>query len=93
MVMAAYGLREAKDIDYLYRKNPIMAASSLISPHNQYLEVHYRETIDNLIMNPRNYFYCHGVKLISIDSLARLKMNRGENKDIVDLKLLESLKK
>jgi len=89
--MAAYGLREAKDIDYLHRGQPIQAKNSLISSHNQYLDVHYREHVDNLIVNPRNHFYCHGVKLISIDALRRMKKIRDEEKDRTDISLIQTL--
>ena len=91
MIMAAYGLREAKDVDYLHRDQPTQTTNSLISSHNQYLDVHYHEHVDNLVMNPRNHFYCHGVKLISLDALRRMKKIRDEEKDRTDIIMIQTL--
>ena len=91
MIMSAYGLREAKDIDYLFRENKLNTSNPLISSHNQYLQLHYQEHVDNIIFNPKNHFYCHGVKMISLEALKRMKKNRNEEKDVNDLKMIQAI--
>lgn len=87
-VMSVYGLRDCKDLDYLC-KNKELNISKLISSHNK---EKYPINIDEIIYNPKHHFYVYDVKYASLDVVKLFKQNRSEKKDLVDLKLIESIK-
>lgn len=89
-VLAAYGLRDAKDLDYVHRNN-VVVKGELIDSHNQYLDSLYGVPADELVLNPDNYFYTRGIKFVSLDVIKKLKEKRNEPKDQVDVKLMVSL--
>lgn len=84
-VLSLYGLRDCKDIDLIYYNNP--PADS----HNQYLETHYKLTLDNIINNPLYHLYYQGFKYVSLDVIANMKRVRNEPKDVVDVQLIEKM--
>ena len=89
-VLAFYGLREAKDLDFLhfkYKKGDFLK-SPLVHSHNTE-EKYYVETIEDIIFDPRNHFYVNGYKVANIDVVKDMKMVRGEEKDKKDVKLIE----
>lgn len=90
-VLSLYGLREARDIDYLSNVEPL-PKSDVYDLHNSYIR-YYGCDLDELIDNPKNYFYFFGVKYVSLNRLRIMKKNRGEQKDKVDLRLINSLNK
>ena len=90
-VLSAYGLREAKDLDYVQRPNVVIIKDNLIDNHNQYLESLYGVNADDLILNPSNYFYTKGVKFVSLDNIKKLKQKRNEPKDQQDITLINSV--
>ena len=85
-VLSLYGLRDCKDIDKIYYKNP--PADS----HNQYLENLYKVTLDNIVNNPIYHLYYNGFKYVSLDVIKNMKKIRNEPKDIIDVKLAEEIK-
>lgn len=89
-VLTAYGLREAKDLDYVSRNNVFVKDES-IDNHNQYLETLYQSSADDLILNPTKYFYTQGVKFVTLDVVKRLKKIRNEIKDQHDIVLIDSI--
>lgn len=89
-VLSAYGLRECKDLDYITRSN-VVIKDNLIDCHNQYLESLYGTTADEILLDPRNYFYTKGIKFVSLELIRALKAKRNEPKDIEDIKLIDSL--
>ena len=47
---------------------------------------------EDIITNPANYQYYHGLKLISLDVLYQMKRNRGEKpKDLNDCRMIDKL--
>ena len=90
MVMAAYGLRSANDIDYLKVENSALIPDSKFDYHDKELEYHsYKE--NDLVLNPNFHFKYEGVKIISFDCIKKFKKNRNEKKDRLDLKLMSSI--
>ncbi len=88
-VLAAYGLRECKDLDFLHHFDlPEAGLPQDLGSHNEYAEL-YGISCDELIYNPANHFYLHGFKFASLPVLARMKKTRGERKDKVDLSLMK----
>jgi len=85
-ILSLYGLRDCKDIDLIYYKDPPTDS------HNQYLETHYKLTLDNIVNNPRYHLYYNGFKYVTLDVIKNMKKLRNEPKDRIDVKLIESLK-
>jgi len=84
-VMALYGLREARDIDYLHFQEPLpRREGALVNSHNKEAK-HYPLTIDDIIFDPKNHFYYDGVKFCSLNVIQQMKKNRGEIKDQQDI--------
>ncbi|MNF80099.1 hypothetical protein D3C84_623340 [compost metagenome] len=82
VVMAAYGLRKADDIDYLTRSKVIK--TELIEHHGRELPYHEVEECE-LVDNPQYYFYFKDVKLLSLAQVYKMKNNRADNKDQLDV--------
>ena len=85
-ILSLYGLRDCKDIDLIYYKDPPTDS------HNQYLETHYKLTLDDIVNNPRYHLYYNGFKYVTLDVIKNMKKLRNEPKDRIDVKLIESLK-
>jgi hypothetical protein len=85
-VLSLYGLRDCKDIDLIYYNNP--PADS----HNQYLETHYKLTLDDIINNPLYHLYYQGFKYVSLNVIKNMKKLRNEQKDIIDVNLIEKIR-
>lgn len=92
-VLAAYGLRECKDIDYLYFGDKKLNVDESIQSHNEYGIDKYHLHKDDIIFNPNNHFYHFGIKFSSLDVVKKLKEKRGEEKDFIDIELINKIKK
>lgn len=88
-VLAAYGLRTARDLDYqtVLQPAPLLTGFDL---HAQTL-VHHGCTSAALVCDPRRHFYFAGCRFVSLPQLARMKRNRGEEKDLRDCDLIETV--
>jgi len=87
LIMEMYGLRVAKDIDYL-QKDDIKLNLKDVGIHDGIWEKYYGIHKDEIIYDPNNYFYLNGFKFATLDIIKKMKMNRGEPKDLQDLKLI-----
>jgi hypothetical protein len=88
--LAAYGLRDCSDLDYLSAKNIGEIDHAMIKSHADN-SLWYNAGVKRLVSDPENYFYFKGVKLASIDVTYQMKKNRLEAKDRRDLKLMSEL--
>jgi hypothetical protein len=89
LILSAYGIREAFDIDFLL-DGDLNISSSLIEPHDKHLHF-YNQSKDELIYNPNNYFYFNEIKFVSFPLLYAMKKRRGEIKDSNDCKMMDAL--
>lgn len=89
LVLALYGLREARDVDVLIGDQATPHSSGLES-HDSELVYHGRSKAD-LIYDSRYFFYHRGLKFVSVGQLARMKGKRSEMKDHKDLKMMTPL--
>tara|TARA_B100000795_G_scaffold179192_1_gene135630 strand:+ start:3036 stop:4508 length:1473 start_codon:yes stop_codon:yes gene_type:complete len=88
ITLSAYGLREARDTDFLCSNNEKMQyAFDLINPHDEVLK-YYSENKFEIIYNHSYYFYFNDLKFISFPKLYQMKVNRNEIKDQNDIKLM-----
>ena len=90
-VLSSYGLRDCRDLDFLHLKD-ILSISHNIDCHNKEA-VHYREKKDDIIYNPRFHFYSFGIKFASLNVVKDMKVDRNEEKDKVDVKLISGIDK
>lgn len=95
-VMALFGIRIANDVDILIREKHLKTLTeNHIDTHNEYIS-YYEKTLDELIMNPENYFYVNDMKCLTLENILKLKYNRYNKpyqdaiKDISDFRLIES---
>ncbi len=94
-VLAAHGIRDCNDLDYISaRKQIIEIDQNLdldIANHND----EYSEKLnflDMLIANPDFHFRWKGTKFLSLDTILFLKINRGAPKDIKDAQKIIALR-
>ena len=91
IILSAYGLRESSDIDYFVDNNDkLKYKDDNIDFHDDELKYHDVEKFE-LIYNPKNYFYFNDLKFISFAQIYKMKMNRGEEKDRNDCKMMEAM--
>ena len=90
-VLALLGLRECRDIDFLYHgdTDSMPAPPDGIDCHND-LERYHRHTIANLVGDPRLHCWYMGIKFCAPHVVAEMKRCRGETKDLADIALLAS---
>ena len=90
-VLSLYGLREAADVDYLHDNgHEIFDPSDNIHSHNSYGVGIYKKSYHEIIHNPENHFYYGNIKVASLDVIKELKEHRNEEKDKVDVLLMEN---
>lgn len=89
IVLSAYGIREARDIDFL-SKDVVTLCYEGIEVHDTEL-IHHALTKQELLYNSRNYFYFEGLKFVALPQLYKMKKNRAETKDLNDMKMVEAL--
>jgi hypothetical protein len=89
--LAAFGIRDVRDLDFLYSGNEVPSTGSKeIDCHNT-THMHKDLKVDDIIHDPRNYFYHLGLKFVCIRLLRGMKGVRNEDKDRHDIKLIDSL--
>jgi hypothetical protein len=85
-------IRSGKDIDYITRSKKFNLATTDIERHDENENQYHSDGIDEIITNPKYYFYYKGCKFIDILELLEYKKNRskiGDEKDINDIKNIE----
>jgi len=87
-VLAAYGIRESRDIDFLHLGDKAETGFKEIGSHNAEAK-HYDRSIDDIVTNPENHFYYDGVKFASLAVIRAMKKRRGEAKDAEDIRLMD----
>ena len=89
--LAAYGRRDCRDFDVLHLPPAKdIAFNEVVSSHNDYID-YYGEPLEKIIFDPFSHFYIDGLKFISPVGMKKMKLNRGEEKDHRDVKLMESV--
>ena len=91
-VLSAFGLRECRDIDFLYNgdKKSLISLPKKISCHNDIAYL-YDYSIDEIVGDPRKHFWYLGIKFCSPELVIKMKRKRNELKDIEDVLLLSKV--
>jgi len=90
LIMEMYGLRQAKDIDYLHKNNYNINTNN-IGLHSGIWENYYNIHKKNIIYNPENHFYFNGFKFATLKVIMDMKQNRSEFKDLNDIELIKKI--
>jgi hypothetical protein len=88
-VLAAYGIRDARDLDFLSHQEHIDFWIDQVNCHNEELP-HYPVIRDEIIYNPAYHFYYKGCKFVSLELTEAMKRRRDEEKDRNDVRLIET---
>lgn len=85
------GIRKSDDLDFLYCGNKeFNLETETLSNHSSELK-YYPYNEKEIIQNPKNHFYYHGLKFITLDILLSMKEKRKEKpKDIKDCKKIKN---
>lgn len=89
-VLAAYGLRDGKDLDFVHHFALAGTLPQGLGSHNEYVSL-YGRSADELIYDPANHFHFAGFKFVSLPIIAEMKRARGERKDAADLSLMRKV--
>lgn len=89
-VLAVYGLREARDIDFLHSEDVPETGFKEISSHNHEAN-YYAFSIAEMISNPKMHFFVDGLKFLSLSIVRNMKIARAEEKDFEDIVLIDQV--
>jgi hypothetical protein len=91
-VMAAYGIRDCADLDYISHDDQRLnlAPGASISNHNDYVKFYEKKILDDIVFDHSNHFYLDGMKFATLANLRNWKLSRGEEKDHADVALIDS---
>ncbi len=86
--LSVAGLRDCADIDYFHFGDDLVGPDG-ISSHNDQLKWHDIK-IDDLIFDPKNFFYYRGIKFTNLNLVQLAKLRRNEPKDLIDVRLIDA---
>ncbi len=89
--LAAYGVRESKDIDFLTTLEVVPPAPDPNIELETEKPKYVSASLFDLVHNPQNYFYSEGVKFSSLQIIYELRSNRRRDSDLIELDMLKSL--
>ncbi|URM33460.1 FkbM family methyltransferase [Cytobacillus firmus] len=80
-VLGIYGIRKPSDIDFITGYSSTQ--EKITGNHNNYFRP---EQIKEYLENRENYFSYKGFKFLALNEVLKMKKNRGEYKDLEDIK-------
>lgn len=91
-VLSLYGIRDSYDVDYISTASIKKIQSKYLKFDNHFNQLTFhRTTTENLIWDPKFYFWFDGLKFVSLKQIYEMKRNRGEIKDEIDCKSILAL--
>jgi hypothetical protein len=90
-VLGIYGLRNPRDIDYISLTKNDVLDSDLFDRHTDEYSTYYPIEISEILINPRYYFYYMNIKFVDVKVIKEYKKNRNEDKDSIDIELIDSM--
>jgi hypothetical protein len=85
-LLGILGLRKPNDIDYLATEDLKLQNADFHLSEMKY----HDSSLSELMTNPDKYIWIFGFRFLSINELIKMKSNRNENKDQVDISLLKA---
>lgn len=89
LVMELFKIRNARDVDYINRNDYIIKEGDIGIHDKEWLK-YYPTNKDDILFNPDNYFYFNGHKIITLNNVLKMKKNRNEEKDKIDISLINN---
>ncbi|MCM1103023.1 MAG: hypothetical protein NC409_02860 [Clostridium sp.] len=87
-VLEVCGLRQAGDLDFLTDyATEVENKIEDVDDHRSQMPYH-KITLPDMLYDPKNYFYFEGMKFLTPQRVLEMKTNRGEGKDVKDVKML-----
>lgn len=86
-------IRDGRDIDYISRDKNINFSSENIEMHDEDENKYHTENIDEIITNPKYYFYYKGYKFVDLLEVEKYKKARSVKKDPKDSNDLKSIQR
>lgn len=92
-VLSLYGIRDAKDLDYISinDKIPLKINNQIEAETKKINYTHY--SAEEIITDPRLHFVYNGVKFVSLQVILEIKKKRNNDSDKRDIYLIEKLLK
>lgn len=95
-VLSAYNLRDCWDLNFFYiGSGNIKNIDEKITCYNSYYNNRLRKvlpvSIKSLVRNNNYHFYYSGMKFMNLNLIKMIKLNRLEQKDIADIKLIKTV--
>ena len=92
-VLSAYGIRDcAVDFDFLNINHHTFGEIFPLDHHNE-AWTRLDLDIENVIYNPKNFFYYKNVKFTSLPVIREFKVHQGRERDIRDVEMIDELMK
>tara|TARA_B100001057_G_C22846689_1_gene949336 strand:+ start:777 stop:2237 length:1461 start_codon:yes stop_codon:yes gene_type:complete len=85
-MLELYGIRKARDIDYINLKNHSSKSEEINTTIIKYFKINK----EDLVYDDNYFFEFKGLKFISFDQLYYMKIKRNEIKDERDVKIMKS---
>jgi hypothetical protein len=89
IILELFGIRFAKDLDYLNVNNEKISDNINISCHDNNWIKYYTLSRDDIIFDPKYHFYFNGFKFATLNVIKEMKEKRFENKDEIDIDLIK----
>ncbi|TFY96881.1 hypothetical protein [Ramlibacter rhizophilus] len=90
-VLAAFGLREARDLDFLIAGGAgVPGGTAPLPPAENAAYEALGITVGEMLDDPAQSFWCFGLRMLALSTLARIKQVRGAPKDLEDLWAIEA---
>ena len=91
-VLALYGIRDAKDLDYISLVEMPLKISDSIELETK--KMNYSSlSVSDIVNDPRNHIYYKGIKFANLSSLLEIKEKRGNDSDKLDASYIIKLLK
>jgi hypothetical protein len=90
-VLAIYGVRDVRDLDYLYAGQHVAETGFREISEHRDAAVFYQIDVSDIVHDPRHHGYHFGLKVVSAPLLRRFKLSRGEMKDREDVERLDAV--
>jgi hypothetical protein len=85
-----FGIRKAGDIDLVQGPSPIDNPNYLKTMKNSYQHSELVPNYGEKVYDPRHFMYVSGYKFVSLQSCLMFKLVRNQQKDVRDVKLIQS---
>lgn len=90
VILELFGLRNAKDLDYIHKNDNILQLQNTGVHNGKWLSF-YSEPKNELLYNPNHYFYFNGFKFATLNVIKKMKENRDEEKDVRDVNIINKV--